>query len=192
MEAGGVGTRLVEGRSCDGCNVCCVALTINDGALRKPQGVRCPNAQRDNGCAIYDSRPGTCRDFFCGWRLLRWVRGELRPDRSGVLIRLHIDTATDGRQTPGIVVTLLTAKAVEAEGLAETVAAAVAADAPVYLNVPGPPGFTSSQARMNDALRGPVLARDKAAVLEVLRHGRAMGRKGARQRIVLKPRPLPA
>lgn len=180
---------LVEGRACGACNVCCVALTIDDPALQKPQGVRCRNARRDSSCAIYDNRPQTCREFYCGWRALPWVREGLRPDRSDVLIRLHMDVAADGTQTLGIVVTLLSAKALDAEGLAETVAAAVSADAPVYLNVPGPPGYTASRARLNEVLRGSVLARDKAGVIEALRRARAEGRKGERQRIVLKPRP---
>lgn len=179
---------LIESRSCGDCNVCCVALTIDDHELQKPQGIRCRNAQRDNSCAIYHSRPSTCREFFCGWRSLRWVRENLRPDLSGVLVRLHVDVSAAGERDYGIVVTLLHSKALEAEGLAETVAAAVAADVPVYLNIPGPPGYTSAQARLNDALRGPVLTRDKAAVLAVLRDGRSAARKGPKKRIVMNPR----
>ena len=176
---------LVEGRECGSCNVCCVALTIDDPALQKVQGYRCRNATRDNGCSIYDDRPATCRAFFCGWRKLRWVREGLRPDRSGVLVRMHEAVAADGSRQMGVIVTLLEKSALRAEGLAETVAAAVGAEVPVYLHVPGPPGYTSGQARINDALRGPVLVKDKAGVLEVLRQGYAMGQKGARRRIVL-------
>ena len=84
---------LVAGRECGTCNVCCVALTIDDPALRKAQGYRCRNATRDNGCTIYEDRPGTCRAFFCGWRRLKWVREPLRPDRSGVLVRLHFEVS---------------------------------------------------------------------------------------------------
>ena len=75
--------------------------------------------------------------------------------------------------------------ALKAEGLAESVAAAVAA---VYLQVPGPPGYTSSQARSNDALRHAVMTKDKPAVLQVLRQARALGEKGERRRIALKHR----
>ena len=183
---------LIETRPCGTCNVCCVSLTIDDDELQKPQGYRCRNANRDNSCAIYHSRPNTCRKFYCGWRSLRWVRETLRPDLSGVLVRLHIGYDADGTRQDGVVISLLTSKALAAEGLAETVAAAVAAEIPVYLHVPGPPGYTSAQARVNDALRGAVMAKDKTAVLGILREGRALGRKGAKKRIVLKPRPGPA
>ena len=172
---------LVSGRECGECNVCCVALTIDDPDLRKVQGVRCKNALSDNSCAIYDARPRMCRSFFCGWRMLKWVKEPLRPDRSGVLIRLQVEKAS-GKL--GVVFTLLTRAAAKAEGLAESIAAAIAADIPVYLNVPGPPGYTSGQARINEVLEGAVLAHDKEAVLRILRQARARGIRGKHRPIV--------
>ncbi len=174
----------IPGRECGSCNVCCVALTIDDPELQKVQGYRCPNATPDNGCAIYAARPQTCRTFYCGWRLLKWVKPTLRPNPSGVLIRL----IRQDQDELGIVVTLLDRAALRAEGLAETVAAAVAAGAPVYLHVPGPPGYTSAQARIDDLLAGPVAARDKAGVIDVLRQARRQGRGGGTEPIRLKPR----
>ena len=56
--------QLVAGRECGTCNVCCVALTIEDPALTKVQGYRCPNTRPDNLCGIYETRPDTCRTFF--------------------------------------------------------------------------------------------------------------------------------
>src|ERR1700742_4398768 len=111
---------LVPGRACGGCNVCCVALTIDEPALQKLQGYRCKNTLPDKGCAIYETRPQTCRTFFCGWRRLKWVRETLRPDSSGVLVRLHHEKAADGTMRLGVMVTLLTDAALKAEGLAET------------------------------------------------------------------------
>ena len=177
---------VLPGRECGSCNACCIALTIDEPELQKPQGYRCKNAQPDNRCGIYPTRPQTCRSFNCGWRLLKWVREPLRPDRSGVLIRLHGEIAEDGTRQLGIAVILMNRAALKAEGLAETIAAAVNADAPVYLNVPGPPGYTSGQAKLNDALRLAVQTRDKAAVLEILRRARVGGAKGERVPIVLK------
>jgi hypothetical protein len=164
---------LVAGRACGECNVCCVALTIDEPALRKPQGYRCRNARPDNGCAIYETRPDTCRTFFCGWRQLKWVRETLRPDLSGVLVRLHGEIGAGGEKRLGVAITLLTKAALKAEGLAETVAAAVGAGIPTYLHVPGPPGYTAAQGRINEAVADAVLARDKAALLEILRKARA-------------------
>ncbi len=182
---------VLPGRECGSCNACCVALTIDDKELQKPQGYRCKNAQPDNSCAIYSTRPHTCRSFNCGWRLLKWVREPLRPDRSGVLIRLHGEIADDGTRKLGIAVILMTRASLKAEGLAETIAAAVNADAPVYLNIPGPPGFTSGQAKLNDALRLAVQTRDKPAVLEILRRARVGGSKGQRIPIILEPHDAP-
>src|SRR5579871_1252760 len=104
--------RLVPGRECGTCNVCCVDLTINDKTLKKVQGYRCPNTLPDKSCAIYPTRPDTCRTFFCGWRLLKWIRAPLRPDQSGVLVQIQIEAST-GRH--GVVFTLLTSAALRAE-----------------------------------------------------------------------------
>jgi Fe-S-cluster containining protein len=186
---GAVESQLIAGRDCGSCNVCCVALTIDDPELQKPQGYRCRNTQRDHSCAIYERRPQTCRSFNCSWRQLKWIRDTMRPDISGVLVRMHREISRQtGEERMGVIFMLLTKKALMAEGLAESVAAAVAADVPVYLQVPGPPGYTSSQAPMNDVLRHAVMTNDKPAVLEVLRRARAQGENGERRRIVLKPR----
>ena len=177
---------LVAGRTCGSCNVCCVELTIEDPELQKVQGYRCPHAQRDNSCGIYAARPHTCRTFYCGWRRLKWIRESLRPDRSGVLVRLHGSISkTDGTKRLGVEFTLLNAAALKAEGLAESVAAAVAGGVPVYLCIPGRPGYTAAQARIDGVLRDAVHAKDKAAVLRILREVRAKGRHGERQRILL-------
>ena len=182
---------LVPGRSCSSCNICCVALTIDDPAMRKVQGYRCRNALRDNSCAIYDSRPQTCRSFECGWRQLPWVRETLRPDRSGVLVRLHYEVArATGERSLGIIVTLLNRAALKAEGLAETVAAAVAAGLPVFLEIPGRPGYTSGMARLNEALGDAVLARDKAGLLQILRRGYAQGQSGESRLVTFADPPV--
>ncbi|HSU04584.1 MAG TPA: hypothetical protein VLI93_03350 [Acetobacteraceae bacterium] len=180
---------LVAGRTCGECNVCCVALTIDDAELQKLQGHRCRHSQRDNSCGIYPTRPHTCRTFFCGWRRLKWVREPLRPDKSSVLIRLHGEVSSEnGSRHLGVMFTLLNSAALKAEGLAESVAAAVAADLPVYLHIPGPPGYTAAQVRINEVLYHAVVSRDKAAILSILRQVRAKGRSGNFKPIVLPRR----
>jgi len=180
--------QLVAGRTCGTCNVCCVALTIDDPELQKVQGYRCRHAQHDNSCGIYATRPHTCRTFHCGWRRLKWVRAPLRPDRSGVLVQLQGEISTaKGTKRLGVAFTLLNRAGLKAEGLAESVAAAVAADIPVFLTIPGPPGYTSAQARINDELRAAVRAKDKAAVLGILRELYRVGRAGERRVVVLPP-----
>lgn len=180
---------VIAGRDCGSCNVCCVALTVDEPELQKVQGYRCKHAQPDNSCAIYSARPKTCRDFYCGWRLLKWVKDTLRPDRSGVLIRLHVAKPEHAAGRLGISVSLLNRAALRAEGLAETVAAAVAAGVPVYVHIPGPPGHTSGHARIDEVLAGPVAARDKQRVLDVLREAHKQGKAGPAVPIRLRPRP---
>ena len=131
--------------------------------LRKLEGFRCSNLQDDCTCAIYATRPRTCRAFYCGWRAFKWVREPLRPDRSGVIV-----LARDDKQV-AVTITLLEKRALVAEGLAESIAAAVAAGLVVDLHIPGPPGYTSARVRADEALRPAVLARDKPAVLAMLR-----------------------
>ena len=106
-----------------------------------------------------------------------------------MLVRLHGEISATGVRNMGIAVTLLTKAALQAEGLAETMAAAVLAQAPVFLTIPGPPGYTSAQARLNDVLTEPVLARDKPAILAILRQARKQGSKGERAPIKLSAEP---
>ena len=179
--------QLVAGRACGSCNVCCVALTIDDPALRKAQGYRCHNAASDNGCRIYDVRPKSCRTFYCGWRLLRWVKDTLRPDQSDVLVRLVEQPDGQGGGTYRVIFTLLTPAGLKADGLAESVAASIAAGIPTFLGVPGPPGYTSAEAQINDMLADAVRARDKAGVLALLRDARLLGEGGPRAKIVVGP-----
>jgi hypothetical protein len=174
-------------RSCGECNVCCYALTIDEPALAKPQGVRCQHTMSDLSCGIYGTRPATCQNFWCGWRLFRWVRA-MRPDQSGVLIRARYHVSVDGER-PGVVFSLLTPQSLEAEGLLESIAAAVAGGLIVHLNIPGPPGYTSSTARIDEALADVVMRRDKPGMMAVLKDALKEGQDGPRRKIVLKHAP---
>lgn len=171
---------LVPGRTCGACDVCCTALTIDDPEFQKPHGLSCKHLRAEHGCGIYESRPGLCRTWFCGWRRLGWVRAGLRPDLSGVLTGIMPvpDETGAPTQAVGLFIGLLTRNALRAEGLAETAAAAVRAGIPLFLRVPGPPGYSTSQIALNQALAGPVAARDKAAVLRVLQDARAQALRG--------------
>jgi hypothetical protein len=179
---------LVPDRECGDCNVCCVHPMIDDEGLQKPQGVRCHNALPDNRCAIYESRPSTCRGFFCGWRMLKWVKPGLRPDISGVLVTLSYHDATgallppneiDGKAVTGVMFTLLRREGLNAEGLAESVAAAVGSGAPVLISVPGPPAHPSGIVRTDESLRPAVLNRDREGVLRLLRAAWRQAHDGA-------------
>ncbi len=163
---------LVPGRECGTCNACCTALTVNDGGLFKPQGIPCPNLTQAGLCGIYEDRPSDCAAFYCGYRRLKWVKDTLRPDQSGVLVVIgYINPA---KWEVGVSITLLTEQALDAPGLLQTVASAIAIGMPLDLIVPGPPGHTSGWARINDALAGPVQAKDFAAIRQILQDTRDM------------------
>lgn len=58
--------QLVEGRSCDGCTLCCKLAEVK--ALAKPMGILCRHCEPGRGCTIYETRPDECRVFYCLYR----------------------------------------------------------------------------------------------------------------------------
>ena len=72
-------------RSCGGCNACCKVPRIDAPELQKPAGVWCPNCRPGQGCGIYDSRPGVCRDYRCVWLDTGFLAEECRPDQLKVM-----------------------------------------------------------------------------------------------------------
>ena len=170
---------LVPGRACGACSVCCVDLTIEEPSLMKPQGYRCPHLAAEGGCGIYPTRPETCRVYHCGWRRLKWVRESLRPDRAHVLVKLR-PVGTGAASVLGVDFVLLSKAALKAEGLAESLAAAVRSGVPVFLTIPGPPGYTSASARVDGELGAAVAAGDKPGLLGILAELHEEGRVGKR------------
>lgn len=92
------GTGLVAGRGCAGCTMCCKVFDIPD--VPKSAGVWCQHCAVGEGCTIYETRPQTCRDFFCHYLIDTAVPEHWRPDRShmvlrsdasGVRIEVHVD-----------------------------------------------------------------------------------------------------
>jgi hypothetical protein len=75
----------VPGRACGACDVCCVVFKIEVPSIAKEAGERCRHLGR-KGCAIYETRPDTCRKWLCGWRLIPGLPENWRPDLSGILI----------------------------------------------------------------------------------------------------------
>jgi hypothetical protein len=71
-------------RTCGPCNACCIDLKIVAPELKKKARVPCPHLS-GQGCGIYENRPGVCREFLCGWRLLEDMDKDWRPDLSGIL-----------------------------------------------------------------------------------------------------------
>ena len=77
---------LIKDRKCGTGSVCCHSLRIEQPNLKKLADVPCQYLRPQGGCSIYNARPDVCRTWYCGWRIMD-VGPEMRPDRSGVLIR---------------------------------------------------------------------------------------------------------
>lgn len=76
-------------RNCDGCTICCIALTINDPDLVAPAGEACPHLA-PHGCANHDGpRPKICGAYVCHY-LMADEPLELadRPDHTGAIVGL--------------------------------------------------------------------------------------------------------
>ena len=182
---------LVPERTCGPCTVCCTALTIDQPELQKLPGERCPNCVTGSGCTVYETRGTICRTWFCGWRRFKWISAKLRPDTSGILVRLgHEDVPPPFK--PGITIefAVLNRAGLFAEGLVEAVAAAVRANFATFLiAVPVTTGVTSTRLLLNVALEKPVAKRDKAAALHVLQETFDRGHKAPHRPVILFHRP---
>ena len=91
--------RVTPFRSCDGCDLCCTALGINE--MHKPPGEPCVHLSGASGrsCSIYASRPKVCIDFHCLWRTTDQVLPEwLRPADCGFVLAFN-----NVRQWPSVV-----------------------------------------------------------------------------------------
>lgn len=72
-------------RQCGGCSLCCKLLPVSQ--ISKAAAERCPHQRYTKGCAIYASRPESCRVWSCQWLLGGDdVRDLPRPDRSHYVI----------------------------------------------------------------------------------------------------------
>ena len=76
----GTAPRIVAGRSCGSCSLCCKVVAVDE--LAKPIGAWCPHCDRQKGCAIYEQRPPSCRMFICQWMLAAELGPEWKPDRA--------------------------------------------------------------------------------------------------------------
>lgn len=76
----------VDGRSCDGCTMCCKLLSIE--ALDKPRLQWCTHCNIGSGCKIYEERPRECRDFNCGYLIDAHIGEHWKPANSRMVISL--------------------------------------------------------------------------------------------------------
>jgi uncharacterized protein len=84
LAASGTGPALVEGRSCGTCSLCCILPEIDE--LDKPANEPCRHCLSGGGCVAYETRPATCRDFYCLWRTDASLGAEWEPVVSGMML----------------------------------------------------------------------------------------------------------
>jgi hypothetical protein len=134
--------------------------------FRKTAGIPCEHCVRGGGCAIYDRRPQVCRDWMCGWRSLPFLDDRWRPDICGLLVIPEDEgiPSTFERRTGIGIVAFRSAKDLEQPFVIEMLAGLVFARTPVFLSVPGPPGFHFARALLNPAIERAAEVRDGAKI----------------------------
>jgi len=135
---------LVPGRDCGGCTACCTVMAVDKPEMQKAAGVPCRHCA--SGCAIYDTRPALCREFYCGWRHLPILDDDWRPDRSGVFVELEpVDDLT------GISLVLIgnPLRTVRQGWFIDFVSTGVLGDVPLLLGIPGPRGRQGASLLLN-------------------------------------------
>lgn len=75
---------LVEGRSCDGCTLCCKLLRVP--TLDKPRLSWCAHCDIGVGCRIYGERPRECAGFYCTYRWSPELGEEWKPSKCGMVL----------------------------------------------------------------------------------------------------------
>lgn len=79
-------------RECGECQLCCRLLPAPD--RKKPANERCQHQRFRKGCAIYETRPSSCRMWSCRWLIEDDTADLKRPDRAGYVIDLMPDFVT--------------------------------------------------------------------------------------------------
>jgi len=159
---------LVPGRECGSCGTCCEVPVIDDKELQKPAGAVCVHLAKGQGCTIYQTRPQTCRGYYCGWRMLSSLDDDWRPDKSGVFITdLEGDVSEDHRAR-GLKLVIRSAQAIARPAFLEFICTMVENDIPIYLSAPGPVRHLAPKVLANTDLAAPVRDRDAPRIIELL------------------------
>jgi hypothetical protein len=161
---------LVSGRNCGTCTVCCKILKIDVPELKKLSDLLCLNCTAV-GCKIYENRPSVCAEYHCGWKILRHLGDDWRPDRCGVLIGI-----VEGDQAipAGFRQVALKFDVVDSpsvlcwEPLIRFIGSEIERGRPVFLGTPAPVGYERRKVFLNHMMAEAVAAHDLAAMIDGL------------------------
>lgn len=159
---------LVPGRTCGACTACCTELAIVEDSFRKMPGVPCAHCVIGQGCDIYETRPGLCRDYHCLWRSIPDLDERWRPDLSGIMVvPAEVPPGYPGPLAVSLVV-IGAPEAVQTDDFAMMVGGFVDRGTATHLDVPGRAGMYGCSQLLNEALAPAVAARDLARVKAVI------------------------
>src|SRR3569833_1733688 len=71
-------------RDCGPCTLCCKVMAVDE--IEKVAGAWCAHCAKGAGCAIYETRPQSCRAFSCAWLRHPQLPRNLRPDLTRVVL----------------------------------------------------------------------------------------------------------
>jgi len=143
---------LVPDRDCGACTSCCRDLAIDE--LQKAPGILCVHCVEGQGCGIYQTRPKSCRVWFCGWRQMAQLDDTWRPDRCEILITGPVQEIPAGYPRNGLTFELIgSLEKISWPPLVQAIRALVANSIPVFLSVRGEPAYVSGSVFLNDELR---------------------------------------
>lgn len=152
---------LLPDRDCGGCVECCRFIPLDLPELAKPTGELCAYCVDGAGCGVHAIRPGTCRTWFCVWRMVE-LSEDWRPDRSGIIVR------PDGLTTGEITLYVVRDTAfLGSSDLFDTLAGWIGNGIALALSRPGPVGTLPVRAVVTDYL-GPALAAGDRPMFDLL------------------------
>jgi hypothetical protein len=134
-------------RPCGSCTACCKFMPIVSEELTKPTNVLCPHCAEGAGCKVYDVRPTPCAEWVCGWKVMRQIPGDWRPNDSGLVFR--IEDSLDNE----ITVTVLDPEPrLSTTEFAALMVAWHQAGVTLHLETVGPPGFYPARHNVNSVI----------------------------------------
>ena len=119
-------------------------MAIDKPEIQKEAGITCRHCV--GGCAIYDTRPPLCRDYYCGWRQLPILDDSWRPDRSGVYVEVE---PIDGATGVSLVLVGNPLKTIRQPWFIDFVMTGVKGHVPFSLGITGPKGHQGASLILN-------------------------------------------
>src|SRR5258706_966131 len=77
-------------RACGTCTMCCKTMRVPE--FEKPVDKWCAHCIKGKGCAIYEERPVSCREFLCVYLLDGTLAEHWKPDHSRMVLSNSVET----------------------------------------------------------------------------------------------------